>query len=176
MSSSRASANIPLHSLSHRRYESDSDDEASLLGSDVEGEKRRASCESDFSLFSETGDLADQLDDEDPLSIRLRRSHEQDLPRGSSRKGGSKSKHHKSVRYDSNVAGFNEKQSRQRIRKEDIVIPSPPRRPLSFGHRVLAAVMAPGDGASRIHGLHGKKLMYAIRSIPCLYNRVTDNR
>lgn len=116
------------------------------------------SSESDFSLFSETGDLADQLDDEDPLHIHLRRSLEQELPRGQRRRGGSR--HHKSVRYHPDVDGYSEKQGRSRLRKEDIPIPDPPRRPLSFGHRLLATVMAPGDGPSRIHGLHGKKLMY----------------
>lgn len=175
MSSSRPSANIPLHSLSHRRYESSSDaDDLSLLGSegDGEAEKRRASSESesDFSLFSETGDLADQLDDEDPLHLRLRQSLEQELPKGQRRTGGggggggSGSKP-KSVRYNNNVNvgvnGYSEKQSQKRLRKEDIPIPDPPRLPLSFGHRALARIMAPGDGPSRIHGLHGKKLMYA---------------
>jgi hypothetical protein len=169
MSSSRPSANIPLHSLSHRRYESasDDDDDASLLGSD--SEKGRASSESDFSLFSETGDLADQLDDQDPLHIRLRRSLEQELPRGHRRKTPANSSsnrhpHHKSVRYHAEIDIYSEKPARPRLRKEDIVIPQPPRRPLSFGHRLLAATMAPGDGPSRIHGLHGKKLMYV--SVP----------
>lgn len=158
MSSSRPSANIPLHSLSHRRYEESGSDDASLLGSEGEGEKRRASSESDFSLFSETGDLADQLDDEDPLHLQehLRGSVEL-LPRGQRRKNN---RHHKTVRYQSDAEGYSEKQPRRKLRKEDIPIPNPPRRPLSFGHRLLAAVMAPGDGPSRIHGLHGKKLMY----------------
>jgi len=178
MSSSRPSANIPLHSLSHRRYDSASeeeeDDDASLLDSDGEGqrqgqahghgqrarhgqgtgEKQRASSESDFSLFSDTGDIADQLDDDDPLQIHL--------PALQQPRSKRKHAHHKrkTVRYDSvEEHGYSEKQPRQRLRKEDIPIPTPPRRPLSFGHRLLAAAMAPGDGPSRIHGLHGKKLM-----------------
>ncbi len=45
-------------------------------------------------------------------------------------------------------------------RKEDIVIPTPPPHRLNWGEKVLAAVLMPGDGASRMHGLHGKKLIY----------------
>jgi hypothetical protein len=151
MSASRP-ANIPLHNLTNRRYDTPSD-EASLI--DSEGEKRRASADSDFSIFSEedTGDIADQLDEEDPLQIHIRRSLEQQLPRGQRRKGGKK------VRYHPDVGTFNEKRG-GRLRKEDVPIPDPPRKPLSFGQRFLAAIMAPGDGPSRIHGLHGKKLMY----------------
>jgi hypothetical protein len=117
----------------------------------------------DFSTgsYDNTGDIADQLDDEDPLQIHLKRSLEEQLPRGlprgQRRKGGKQQK--KNVHYHPDVGTYNEKRGRQ-IRKQDIPIPNPPPKPLSFGHRLLAAIMAPGDGPSRIHGLHGKKLMY----------------
>lgn len=188
MSSSQPSANIPLHSLSasHRRYEFGSDDGSLLATEEEEGEKRRASSQSsqssqsDFSVFneSETGDLADQLDDEDPLHIRLRNSLQQELPKGQRSKGGSSGRPHKSVRYHAHInghsSGYSEKTRRGRLRKEDIPIPNPPRKPLSFGHRLLAAVMAPGDGPSRIHGLHGKKLMQVWKRTKCLFSVLTS--
>ena len=44
-------------------------------------------------------------------------------------------------------------------RKEDIRIPSPPPRQISRAEQVIAFIMSPTDAPSRIHGLHGKKLM-----------------
>jgi hypothetical protein len=158
-SSTPSAANIPLHSLSRRRYDSPSDDQESLLGSPVE--KDRSSLEgSDFSFFEESGDIVDEYDpdEDDPLRTRIRESLERQLPQDQKKKGG---RHQKQVHYHPDVRSYNEKRGK-RIRKEDIPIPNPPRRPLSFGHRLLATVMAPGDGPSRIHGLHGKKLMYGI--------------
>ena len=43
--------------------------------------------------------------------------------------------------------------------KEDIPIPTPLRRRISKAERLIAIVMAPNDGPSRMHGLHGKKLV-----------------
>ena len=45
------------------------------------------------------------------------------------------------------------------LRLEDIEIPDPGPRTISKAERLLARIMAPNDGPSRIHGLHGKKLM-----------------
>ena len=45
-------------------------------------------------------------------------------------------------------------------KKEDIPVPSPPRQPLHWAQRGLALAMAPTDHHARIHGLHGKKLIY----------------
>lgn len=163
-SSSRRPANIPLHTLStsSRPYETDS---ASLVGSPDEKQGSRRSSyssavDSDFSLFSDTGDLVDQLaDEEDPLRIRLRPSLEEGLPRTSTKQRGGRQ--HKRVHYHSDV---HEAESEKRHtgvprRKEDIPIPSPPPRKISAGEKLLAIIMAPTDRPSRLHGLHGKKLM-----------------
>lgn len=122
---------------------------------------------SEFSLWSDTGDLVDQLaEEEDPLSVRLRGLEEDGRPqkhRGRSEK--------KRVRYaDANGHGGEERekpypgpqqqQSGPVKRKEDIPIPTPPPQRLNWGQKALAFVMAPGDGPSRIHGLHGQKLIY----------------
>jgi len=56
--------------------------------------------------------------------------------------------------------------------KDDIEIPDPGPQTISHASRILAAIMAPNDRPSRIHGLHGKKLMYgsimqSSRPLPC---------
>lgn len=116
--------------------------------------------DSDFSLWSDTGDLADQLDEEDPLAGRVRGSSEELHRRGRSSQ--------KRVRYAS-ASGEKEGSRHHRHRsasgvprrKEDIHVPTPPPRRLNWGERLLAAALMPGaDGPSRMHGLHGKKLIY----------------
>lgn len=141
-SSSRKPANIPLHTLSSSRS-----------STDEKRDRRHSSSDSEHSeldsLWSDTGDLVDQLgDEEDPLQARLRQSQEFGASSGPHRR------HPRHVHYadDSEKPG--------RIRKEDIEIPNVPRRLASRGDRILAAIMAPNDGPSRMHGLHGKKLIY----------------
>jgi hypothetical protein len=105
--------------------------------------------------------LVDQLaDQEDPLRIRLRDSLEDELPRVTSQRRG---RPRKQVRYHPDV-DENEKRAAV-VRKEDIPIPNPPQRRINIGERLLVAIMAPNDGPSRIHGLHGKKLMYGLQVI-----------
>ncbi|KAK7524730.1 MFS monosaccharide transporter-like protein [Phyllosticta citriasiana] len=147
-SSSRRPANIPLHAL---RSTTSSHDEKTG--------PRHSSSDSDHSeldsLWSETGDLVDQLaDEEDPLQARLRQS--QDF----AAEARPHKRHPRRVHYadDSSSGANNEKAGR--IKKEDIPVPTPPRKVVSRGERILAAIMAPNDGPSRMHGLHGKKLIY----------------
>jgi hypothetical protein len=105
------------------------------------------SSESDLSVWSDTGDLVDQLADrEDPLRLRLEHDHSSSNPR----------RQQKRTRFASH--DFHEKGA-QVIRKDDIEIPDPGPRTISRAERILASIMAPNDGPSRIHGLHGKKLM-----------------
>lgn len=171
----RKPANIPLHTLSSaaRRHSRRGSDESFDEKAEDRRRLRRSSgsfdnddddeyddAGSEFSLWSDTGDLVDQLAaEEDPLAIRLRRSSEGH--QSPQRRGRSKQK---KVRYASGAS--QEKHSsghRQRagvVKKEDIYIPSPPSQRLGTGQKLLAAVMAPNDGPSRMHGLHGKKLIY----------------
>jgi hypothetical protein len=149
--SSRRPANIPLHNLSSssRPREGDS---AYLLDNDKDSARSSfdtpSSHSDDLSLWSDTGDLVDQLaDQEDPLAIRL----ESQLP--------SQRRHKKHARFASQDS-LNEKGHRE-LRLEDIAIPDPGPRTISKAEKILARIMAPNDGPSRIHGLHGKKLMYA---------------
>lgn len=153
--SARRPANIPLHTLSSsaRRHDTDS---AHLLHdhdrhSDDSARSSFDTPGSDFSLWSDTGDLVDQLaEQEDPLSIRLRESLDREHHHGHRRP-------QKRVHYESQDEP--EEKSGRRLRKEDIQIPDPGPRTISQAERILAAIMAPGDGPSRMHGLHGKKLM-----------------
>ena len=150
-SGTRKPANIPLHTLTsssrRQRGSSSSFDEKdgdrarlrrSASYSDEEG--------SDFSLWSDTGDLVDQLGDEDPLA-----------PRRSSREQGRRGRR---VRYAQEEKPRGGSQAGAVIRKEEIHIPSPTPKRLNWGERTLALIMAPGDGPSKMHGLHGKKLIY----------------
>ncbi|KAH0341071.1 general substrate transporter, partial [Aureobasidium melanogenum] len=103
------------------------------------------SAHSDFSLWSDTGDLVDQFDnDDDPLRAALNPQHQSP---------SSRRKNTKHVRYQSGT-------KEGAINKNDIPIPNPPPRQISQAERILAFIMAPNDGPSRMHGLHGKKLIY----------------
>jgi hypothetical protein len=146
----RRPANIPLHNLSSSARPR-AHDSAYLLDEHDKDSVRSSfdtpSSDSDLSLWSDTGDLVDQLaDQEDPLRIRLQGSLDDARPHR---------RQQRRARFQS-PEGLNEKV----IRKEDIEIPDIGPRTISRAHKILAAVMAPNDGPSRIHGLHGKKLMF----------------
>lgn len=171
---SRKSANIPLRTLTsssrrHRRPSDSASDDDRPYDEKRSGSRERLRLSasddddgSDFSLWSDTGDLVDQLaDEEDPLSVRLRNLEEDS--RGQHRRGRGEKKR---VRYASaNGQTHPEREKSQQQpgvvkRKEDIAIPTPPPQRLNWGQKALALVMAPGDGPSRMHGLHGQKLIY----------------
>ncbi|MCJ1307280.1 hypothetical protein MMC25_000926 [Agyrium rufum] len=142
------------------------------------------SVDSDFSLLSETGDLAEQLaGEEDPLRIQLRSSsfegvrdsagvhhrHSQSLQGGggSSGLGGIKSGsgHHpnKKSKNKKHVHYGKEAQSpyyRPGLRKEDIPIPEPPPRRISRAEAVFAVMMTGDRDRSQTSGLTGKPLLY----------------
>ena len=167
----RKPANIPLHTLSNSRSATH---EKVPTSPDIEEDEkplrdRRASQESDsagsnFSLWSDTGDLVDQLaDEEDPLRAKARQSVDEDPYNHLSRKRGRHQQ--KKVRYqaDEEELVIHEKGGHHAgappRRKEDIPIPNPSRKPLPYGQRVVAMIMAPTNASMRMHGLHGKKLM-----------------
>jgi hypothetical protein len=152
--SARRPANIPLHNLSTSSRPRD-ENIAYLL--EDRSSFDTPSEESDFS-WSDTGDLVDQLaDQEDPLAIALE---------------GARPKHHstsgrKRVRYQDESS---EKPERGAIRKEDIEIPEPGPRNIPKAEQIIARlIMAPRDGPSRIHGLHGKKLVFVLDPVLILF-------
>ncbi|KAK2739037.1 hypothetical protein FQN57_006719 [Myotisia sp. PD_48] len=109
--------------------------------------------ESNFSAWSDTGDLAEQLADEDPLQIRLQESLDRRIFGNRYRKPQSKR-----VRYakeeESHLIDNGDL-------KEAVRIPEVAPRQPSRTSRILAAIMSPGDRRSaQIHGLVGKPLLY----------------
>jgi hypothetical protein len=69
------------------------------------------------------------------------------------------------VHYLPDEAGSEKRRGGVVRRKEEIPIPNPPPRHIPWAERLLVLAMAPNDGPSRLHGLHGKKLMYVLQSV-----------
>lgn len=178
---SRKSANIPLRTLTsssrrHRRSTSSEEFDEKRSGSrerlrrgsassnDDDGED--AGEDSEFSLWSDTGDLVDQLaDEEDPLSVRLRNLEEdgRNAHAQASRRGKGEKKRVRYASANGHDGGEREKPQQHSgvvKRKEDIPIPTPPPQRIHWAQKAIAFIMAPSDTHSRLHGLHGQKLIY----------------
>ena len=115
---------------------------------------------SDFSLWSDTGDLAEQLaNEEDPLRIRLRDSlDDQHLGRSNSNHIHRRPKH---VHYSQHIH-LEEKATNPGLSKEAIEIPNPPARQIGRTEKVLATIMTGDRQRSQLHGLTGKPLLYVL--------------
>lgn len=113
---------------------------------------------SDFSLWSDTGDLAEQLaNEEDPLRIRLRESgDDQGLGRSISSPLHRRPKH---VHYPHH-SHLEHKTTNPGLSKEAIEIPNPPARQIGRTEKVLAIIMTGDRQRSQMHGLTGKPLLY----------------
>ncbi|KAJ5693324.1 Mitochondrial substrate/solute carrier [Penicillium macrosclerotiorum] len=109
--------------------------------------------ESEFSIWSDTGDLAEQLAEaEDPLQIHLRKSLDRQLLGRRGRRKHSSKRVHYPPDLDHGVACDFEK---------EIQIPNPRPRRISRVERILAGIMSPRNGQNaQIHGLVGKPLLY----------------
>lgn len=107
----------------------------------------------DFSLWSDTGDIAEQLaDEEDPLRIELDPLNSEGRALNGRAGRGKKVAFKHDDHTDHNAGGVN---------KEAIVIPNPPPRQISKVEIALAFIMAPGDPqAAKARGLVGKPLLY----------------
>ncbi|KAK2755657.1 hypothetical protein FQN54_005806 [Arachnomyces sp. PD_36] len=156
----KLSSSIPLRSLSPSNSRQSTEQSSSLLESaaDIQGTRRpssssSSSAASDFSVWTDTGDLAEQLaDEEDPLQTRLHRSF--DETHGPAR-SKSRSRKSKRVHYeDSDDAAHGG------LEKEiDIPVLGPRQIPRS--ERILAAIMSPrNQGNAKTHGFVGKPLLY----------------
>lgn len=150
-------------SLSSRSHD-DPDDPSANVSSPVETEKekhpRRSSYSSatpsdDFSLWSDTGDIAEQLaNEEDPLRIELDPLN----PEGQSLAGRHGGGRKKRVAFQNGHSGAS---AQGGIDKEAIRIPEPPPRYISRAEKILAVIMSPGDPqTARTRGLVGKPLLY----------------
>ncbi|OIW27181.1 hypothetical protein CONLIGDRAFT_671015 [Coniochaeta ligniaria NRRL 30616] len=115
------------------------------------------------SSWTDTGDIAEQLDDEDPIRDRLTGSLNDDILAGVlNRHPRHREKNHRHVHYGSKRSLSSASRSRSPyktgvVSKEAIEIPEPAARRISWAERKIAAVMAGGTG---IHGLTGKPLIY----------------
>lgn len=111
----------------------------------------------DFSLWSDTGDIAEQLaDEEDPLRIELDplNSEGQKLTRGQARGQGKKVLFQHQDHPERGTTALP-------IDKEAIVIPYPAPRRISKLENILARIMAPGnEEPTEARGLVGKPLLY----------------
>ncbi|KAI6092782.1 sugar transporter STL1 [Hypoxylon rubiginosum] len=158
--SNRLPSNIPLRTLTNR---SDHGAQStSLLAGhrDQPPHERHSSDSADSDSWTDTGDLAEQLaDEEDPLRKTLAdTSVNQDLFTGVLKRHPNR----KRVQFRRSVSEHSHRRSRSSrsfpggIDKEAIEIPNVPPRRISRAERIIAAIM-PGAG---IHGFTGKALIY----------------
>ncbi|KAL6400655.1 sugar transport protein STP1 [Ilyonectria robusta] len=177
---SRLPSNIPLRTLPSRPnrddhpYDSDSASTSSLssrndgdhdhnhdnhhhASSSRPQQRRRRSGSGSESSWTDTGDIGEQLADDDPLRLQLSNELEQELLAGVDRRH--QKHHHKRVRIQDNPHHHRRSHSRPAvIDKEAIEVPNfTPRRP-SRGERLIGAIMSGSTGS--IHGLTGKALIY----------------
>lgn len=140
---------IPLRSLADPNR-SPVLESASEKGSRRSSHSSARSVESDLSIWSDTGDLAEQLA-EDPLQSRLHNTSDRELL-------GPRKKRSKRVHYSQDLDDGS--QSDVQDEKQKIKIPRPPPRRVSRVERFLAAIMSPGNRQNaQIHGLVGKPLL-----------------
>ena len=131
-----------------------------LLGSQSDDEKqgrrsslsRSSSPGSEFDSWSDTGDLAEQLGEEDPLSIRLQETLDSQGLGRPSRRGSRPKRVHYQEDYETEPKSYH-----PGLVKEDIEIPEPGPRYISRAEHILAAIMSGGE--RQMHGLTGKPLV-----------------
>ncbi|KAI4274443.1 MAG: hypothetical protein L6R38_006102 [Xanthoria sp. 2 TBL-2021] len=152
---------IPLRNLGRGSSRHSPDDHSTSLLQESNEKARRHSSDSagsDFSLWSDTGDLAEQLaDEEDPLQIKLRDSFDPELlNRPGSKPRAATPKHVHYIPHDH----LERKTTNPGIDKEAIQIPEPPPRQIGRTEYCLAIIMTGNRSKSQSHGLTGKPLLY----------------
>ncbi|MCJ1477329.1 hypothetical protein MMC13_006000 [Lambiella insularis] len=159
-STSHRPTTIPLRNLiPHPRFSHEHS--ASLLESTNEKQGSRHSADSvgsDYSFFTDTGDLAEQLAAEaDPLQGRLRTSIEAEASSGPH--SGQRPRRSREVHYVQQDH-LERKRANPGIDKEAIQIPQPKPRYISRIEKIVAVVMTGNMQSSQMHGLTGKPLLY----------------
>ena len=152
---------IPLRTLTPSQP-ADSHSASLLVESDEKHGGRHSSdtADSDFdSLWSDTGDLAEQLaDEEDPLQIKLRES--QDDPDDRLSTSALRTRPPRRVRY-AQQDHLQRKNTNPGVDKEAIEIPEPAPRKITNAEKAIATIMTGDRQGSQMHGLTGKPLLYA---------------
>ncbi|MCJ1399560.1 hypothetical protein MMC11_002762 [Xylographa trunciseda] len=153
-------ANIPLRNLIPPPRFSD-EHSASLLESANEKQAPRRSTDSlgsDYSFFSDTGDLAEQLAAEaDPLHVPFRSSLEEGS--ASTSRTRHRERHSRKVHYVEQDH-LERKITNPGVDKEAIQIPQPKARYITRAEKVVAVLMTGDRESSQMHGLTGKPLLY----------------
>ena len=110
----------------------------------------------EFSLWSDTGDIAEQFaDEEDPLRIELDPLNRE----GKALNGSFGGRRKRRVHYQ-DQDHLERKTTHPGIVKEDIPIPQPAPRRIAKVEKLLAIIMAPNDPqTARTRGLVGKPLL-----------------
>lgn len=147
-------------------------DDKSTSGPKRERSYSSATESDDFSLWSDTGDIAEQLaDEEDPLRIELDPLNKEGRNLKGQGRGGGKGKK-VAFKYQDHPS-HTHTGSEQGIYKEAIHIPNPPPRRIGTSEKILALIMAPTDPqTAKSRGLVGQPLLYvtACRSVRLLTN------
>ena len=149
-SPSRLPSNIPLRTLPPRQYPDPTSRSTSLLGISGDTAPQAARRSPQPRPSSESGDIAEQLAD-DEYFLQFQRA---DDPHDSLLSGVRKSQ--KRVRVESPPGYEEASYDRRVIDKEAIEIPVARPRQVPRAERALAAIM----GSNPIHGLTGRPLMY----------------
>lgn len=169
----RLPSNIPLRTLpSHHQRQHhpgvDREQTSRLLGPShgyghPVDEPGYSESEEDDSSWTDTGDIAEQLADDDPLRERAAQALGDDALAGSLKKKRSHGRSSKRVRYSEPLSSGSSRSASQHIDaidKEAIQVPNIGNRKASRAERLLAAIMTGGSGS--IHGLTGKPLLFVI--------------
>lgn len=174
--SKRTPLSIPLQSL-RSQFRVTSGEHTRVLESTSEKCSRRSSfssthsAQSDFSLWTDTGDLAEQLADiEDPLQGCSRESFNQGFLGYA--KGGVRVKQLKSVHFSRTHP------ENQPIEpgKESVDIPLPVPRRVSRLERFLAGIMSPNNRqTAQVHGFVGKPLLWVFLFVSQFYVTLDSN-
>lgn len=153
-SSKTHGSTIPLQTLTSASQPRDEHSEA-LLNEKQPSRRSSDSAASDFSLWSDTGDLAEQLaDEEDPLRIKIRESAD-----GPSEESKPLQRRQKHVHYTPH-SHLEHKTTNPGISKEAIEIPNPPARQIGRTEKALAIIMTGDTRRAQTHGLTGQPLLY----------------
>jgi hypothetical protein len=115
---------------------------------------------SEYSYLGDTGDIAEQLEEEDPLHIKIRASLDEEAhSRTPSRQRGRPRKRVQYLQQDH----LYRKTTNPGVDKEAIHIPEPTGRYISSAEKLIALIMTGDSRESRVHGLTGKPLLYGCR-------------
>lgn len=143
--------------LASSRYD-DHDRDYDYQHPDAAGSQRRRSYSGSGSesSWTDTGDIGEQLADNDPVRLQLSTEIEDELLAGVQRRHN-KNHNQKRVRIQDSHHRHHSRSRSALIDKEAIEVPDFNPRPPTRGERIIGAIMSGRSGS--IHGLTGKPLL-----------------